>query len=943
MATVREIERLLKKVNITIDELDISMTIKMERKLKDAQNIEQYLLKNASEIDFKKLLVITVKRLQELRDTYKNQKISPLLEKNAQEQLEKAIEFAKSYIKPNEIIKLYARDYQNEEKSIKLLNSSEIIYGKKIKRENKKYDEIKNLMPDINIYEAKEMLEEILEDKNTAIGLYTILADNTIIKQGYSEKELAEMAKESYNSDEIIPKSTLELIDEELFNAFLRGEFEEIKAFINTDKYILFHTNRLNEKLENKEELNEDEEIFLENISELLKDIKKNTRIKIGDTSSYGKKEAERFISKWNKEEGKYYTEEEIKTGKVLIKDMNGYESYLNKDELRELAKIEENLIYLAQKKMLSRGNILSIIRNSEISQNTIAELYCLECITLKQIEEISKEKQYDFETLKEQIKQIEFNNPKDIDITDQETWELLNQSEKLNIIVEKIDSGDTEVLKKLGEEKIKQLYSVSKVADLYREIYINQNIENREKYEKLIKMYNALEKENSDSIINELEDELSNEMLINLYSDSLISVEVLESYGEKELVIEAFEQGKILEKDINKVINEYPINLNEDKVIELYQKGIISEKDIVDLYVDDKTKLEAIKKLNEILPDDKKIREFLSEEELVNLYQKGKENQEDLKKYKRYKLLYQAVKREKLDEEEKSKLDNKLIGDKEFEEEDVLKLYKDNLLTLDTVLKYGGKEAVRELVKCGDLKPSDAKFYFDLEKEEAIDIREILKDPNVEDIQKIMLIYSTYDDDKEKRDELVNYLQAHATDIKGEPIGERNLRDKKNHEGNKTVTDPYERWRYFAALDRNYTKEYIDGYLIIGLNNTQRTLVEKMYEKKNGKIFDAYGVATFSMPTEEYLEIENDIKKGDRLNISKLRRAAKENPDVIEKITHHPPTYDKEGNEKNSYGKRVLESVCNGRIDEVYTEEQLEEINECMRNIELSRQELNR
>ena len=87
MATVREIQNLLKRVNITIDKEDIMDTIITLEDTNDFYKegeIEEFLLNNAQYINFKKLLVIIIKRRQELTNMYKQQKISPLLEKESE-------------------------------------------------------------------------------------------------------------------------------------------------------------------------------------------------------------------------------------------------------------------------------------------------------------------------------------------------------------------------------------------------------------------------------------------------------------------------------------------------------------------------------------------------------------------------------------------------------------------------------------------------------------------------------------------------------------------------------------------------------------------------------------------------------------------------------------------------------------------------------------------
>ena len=148
MATVREIQNLLKRVNITIDKEDVMDTIITLEDTNDFYKegeIEEFLLNNAQYINFKKLLVIIVKRRQELTNIYKQQKISPLLERESEQELEKAIKFAKSYIKPEDFIKVQAIDYEDRNNPIsRILDSKTIVYDQRLEKKNELYEKITN-------------------------------------------------------------------------------------------------------------------------------------------------------------------------------------------------------------------------------------------------------------------------------------------------------------------------------------------------------------------------------------------------------------------------------------------------------------------------------------------------------------------------------------------------------------------------------------------------------------------------------------------------------------------------------------------------------------------------------------------------------------------------------------------------------------------------------
>ena len=379
--------------------------------------------------------------------------------------------------------------------------------------------------------------------------------------------------------------------------------------------------------------------------------------------------------------------------------------------------------------------------------------------------------------------------------------------------------------------------------------------------------------------------------------------------------------------------------------------------RDILDLYVSDRINLETIKRINEKLPEEQKIDLELKEEELANLYQNAKKekkrkhvNSDIIVKYKRYGLLYQTLKRENLNEEEKLESDKKILEHMtDVTQEDIMELYKDNLLILETVLQQGGNELVKKLTLQGDLRTSDAKTYFESEKEK-VSIEEILQNPDMDETEKLILIYTTYGDNVKKREKLVkNYISAYASDIKGENTTTRKKKEEEERltSGKNTVTDPYQRWKLLALLDKNYSRKYVGGYLIVKLHNTQKAIIEKLYGKKYGEVEPGYNASTFCLATEEYEKLEpeliRDKNKDKRFDIAKLRKEARNHPEIITKVTHHSARYDENGNEKNSWVKRLLQYVCDREPEKVYTEEELKQISECSKAIENSRKEIER
>ena len=693
--------------------------------------------------------------------------------------------------------------------------------------------------------------------------------------------------------------------------------------------------------------------MFLENLEEFIKDVNKNTKVLDSNRNWFKKEQLYALLAKWNQDTKEYCRDLDLISGRKTLSDTNGYEEYCTKEDLKELAQAEGNLLYLAQRKKLNNATIYTIAMEHPVSEDTLIGLYQCGAFSLKKVETYAKQKEMDVNSIKEKIKQQKFKDNENMNLNDEETWNLLTPEERLQIVANYIDTGKAETL----QGRIKELYDIEEMANLYKEIYHTEEQsqeleEKRKKYENLIKLHNALGMQDRDDIILLLEEDLSDEMLTNLYSDNAISMDVLESYGETELVMDVFNQGKLHKRDVREAIIRYPILLEEQQIYQYYQQGILIPRDILNLYISDRINLEAIQRINENLSDEEKINFELKEEELANLYQNAKKekkrkntNLDATMKYKRYGLLYQTLKRVNLDESEKFVSDKKILEHiKDIEAEDIMALYIDNLLTLETVLQYGGNDLVKKLTLQGDLRTNDARTYFESKKEK-VSIEEILQNPDMDETEKLILIYTTYGDNIEKREQLVeHYISAYASDTKGENTTTRKKKEEQGKQGKKnTTTDPYERWKLLALLDKNYSRKYVGGYLIVKLHNTQKAIIEKLYGKKHGKVEPGNNTSTFCLAIEEYEKLESELIKGKKFDITKLRAEARNHPEIITKITHHSARYDEKGNEKNSWVKRLLEYVCDKKPERVYSGEELTQISECSKAIEKSRREIER
>ena len=261
MATVREIQNLLKKINITIDKDDVMDTIISLENTNDFHKegeIKEFLLKNAQYIDFKKLLVIIVKRRQELTNMYKQQKISPLLERESEQELEKAIKFAKSYIKPEEFIKVQAIDYEDRNNPIsRILDSKTIVYDQRLEKKNELYEKIKDKLPDLEFPKFLELLNIILEDEKLGNKQFLEQTDKFIRDEGVKNEERKkfwEQLPKAKSTEEM--QKISQIIDQEKFNKYMKSQLENLGVYINAEKCLLYYACYVGTKLEKRRKNN---------------------------------------------------------------------------------------------------------------------------------------------------------------------------------------------------------------------------------------------------------------------------------------------------------------------------------------------------------------------------------------------------------------------------------------------------------------------------------------------------------------------------------------------------------------------------------------------------------------------------------------------------------------------------------------------------------------
>ena len=86
-------------------------------------------------------------------------------------------------------------------------------------------------------------------------------------------------------------------------------------------------------------------------MEEILKDVNKNTKISDSNGNWFTVRQVYGLLAKWNPKTKEYCRDIDLISGRKTLKDTNGYEEYCTREDLKELAQAEGNLLYLAQRK----------------------------------------------------------------------------------------------------------------------------------------------------------------------------------------------------------------------------------------------------------------------------------------------------------------------------------------------------------------------------------------------------------------------------------------------------------------------------------------------------------------------------------------------------------------------------------------------------------------
>ena len=520
------------------------------------------------------------------------------------------------------------------------------------------------------------------------------------------------------------------------------------------------------------------------------------------------------------------------------------------------------------------------------------------------------------------------------------------------NISLEKLEEA-------LGIEELKKICKIENIANLYKSIYEETseekiNTDKRKEYEKNIQLYNKLGERKTEELIENLAENFSDELLTNLYKDNLLTIEEAKDYGNENTLIQILEKGLLKPEDYFYILQQ-DVAQNQNEMLQYaFENRYLSNKQIFELYLQNHTDLNTLKDINTQIKDEENLAQIINIDELLELYNKSKTQSKGKEKqsFERYKLAYVGITKPNMQDEERKKEQEHIMQLYGEQEKVIEELYINDLISLDIILEYGKTDIVDNLLEKGLLRPNDAKKILKGKETGTEKIEKILKNPNLKDIDKIILIYSTYDkpEEREERDKLIQFVKVFSNELNSNKTGKKEAKENKEKRDKKhSVTDPFERWNLFSKIDPNYSKEYVDGFIIAKFHNLNKTIIEKMYEKRRGQIIPAYGVATFIMDLDNYEtniknQILKEIKNDTRLDLGELGNLRKDETQQIKKITHHPARKAQNEAKTRSWGNRVVDSLGIKEYKEtIYSKQDLQEIQNAIEAIENSRVEISR
>lgn len=327
-------------------------------------------------------------------------------------------------------------------------------------------------------------------------------------------------------------------------------------------------------------------------------------------------------------------------------------------------------------------------------------------------------------------------------------------------------------------------------------------------------------------------------------------------------------ENGSVNEKMVQQYFEKQG-NIQDNLFTIVDEKNLLSDLDKLQYYLEGKISVDVLLKMS----DEKKssFSELLSTERFAELYR----NPDQKDKYDRYVNVFRAMILAEKTKEERYEIGEKIIEaiDIDIENEDLVRLYQEHLISLTSVESWGGSPLITEMMRNAMLRPADVNDICRSGDYSAV--IDIMKDKKIPRKDKLAIFYTTFadaDDElteeerfykKMAQRECLKHIRFSEESIKN-PVksGERTrIKSEGTKKSKEYVFEPLNRWTLIRALDSEYSYEILDqGMMIFKLPNVNSGVVilEKMFKREEPD----YGRATkfINISIEEFEKIKKEL-----------------------------------------------------------------------------------
>ena len=357
---------------------------------------------------------------------------------------------------------------------------------------------------------------------------------------------------------------------------------------------------------------------------------------------------------------------------------------------------------------------------------------------------------------------------------------------------------------------------------------------------------------------------------------------------------------------------------LSEKTYAVLASKGVVKPENLMHMYQKDVVHLETLQQLKQenISFDNLDI-----EQQIIDSYMKIREEKNpDDQELKKYITLYKTLQLKGLSESDRAERADEFIvnlGDRiesdiqegkqkrEFEAKDRKQLYELGVIPIDTVVLWGEKEEIIDLLTSKTLLPKDIRKLYQDRRIILHDFQDIMESHKIETGQKLHLVNTVFSNHEvaEIRQDLIAKIKglkstANSEKTKGKQgdINNKEEKTKKVEDRNRYIFDTAERYNAWIESDEDVRMSlFNDGHVAFQLPNVRDGIVviEQLWKTKtveeNGikekQLIDNYGANGYVLTIEEYEKYKDRfITEDNRIKRSELINLVQELPNLEQK-----------------------------------------------------------